>query len=432
MKLSRLFDVRTSPSRDQSLIVILILNAFLFFSGCSTSSNLENQNHASTSKIDQSSFSNTYVDTQFGIQTEIGDLILSQAQYWEGAQLSEADEFAQPRMCAHNVSHVLEMSGFETYSDYLIPNILDAVDVRGGLVKELDTRDKNGFIQSLNRLFDGHLPVGALINGCLYRGCEGEGGDGHIAILGHTDEDGIVYLYHNNWYRPDNEEGLRKAHMVSKEYYDHHGLRRQWMATPWIRVYRDTETDQIVDIENLLPALDDLDPYSGFFITVSIIPELLRELNALSSKDLFCPKGLTADAMLGACVTGDEPTDDVYGRFSDTMVNQCIERGLGRVCSTPHILETDRYSVSMLRWSRSVYELLRGEGVCPEGLYLNHEVGYCVQPGNEEMGTSPEIFGPFDTELVEDCFRWGGGNACASGRWSLSFFQKLQNVQWIP
>ena len=72
--------------------------------------------------------------------------------------------------------------------------MVNAVKARGGMVTQLDTRDKQGFIASVNKLFDGHLPVGALVNGCLYRHCSGEGGDGHIAILGHTDEDGVVYL----------------------------------------------------------------------------------------------------------------------------------------------------------------------------------------------------------------------------------------------
>ena len=372
-----------------------------------------------------SSRSGTYVDTDFGLPTALGQHILEQSRKWEEGQLSEAEEYAQPRMCAHNVSRVLEMSGLQAYSDYLVPNMLNAVEVRGGLVTQLDTRDKQGFVSSLNQTFNGHLPIGALVNGCLYQDCSGEGGDGHIAIVGHTDENGIVYLYHNNWYRPENEGGERKPYMVSEEYYEDHGLFRQWMATPWIRVYRDEKTHEIVDVDGLLPAIDDLDPYTGFYLTVSIMPELLQELDMESPRELFCPEGMSADPMLGACVTGKEDSDHVYGRFSDAMVNACVEKGFGRACTTLHTLETDHYSASFYRWSRGVYKTLRGDDACAQGLHLDHDLGYCVQAENEDRGTAAEAFGPFPVELVDRCFEWGGGNACAGGRWSLSFLKSL-------
>lgn len=367
----------------------------------------------------------TYVDTQFGISTPLGDEILNQARLWESGQFEEADEYAQPRMCAHNVSRVLEMSGLQAYSDYLVPHMLDAVEVRGGLVTQLDTRDKQGFVRSMNETFDGRLPIGALVNGCLYEDCSGEGGDGHIAIVGHTDENGVVYLYHNNWYRPDNEGGKRKEFMVSEEYYDGHGLYRQWMATPWIRVHRDEKTHQIVDIDGLLPAIDDLDPYTGFFLTVSVVPEMLQELGMKPPRELFCPEGMSPDSILGACVTGEESSDHVYGRFSDEMVNTCVERGFGRACTTLHTLENDHYKISLYRWSRGVYEQLRGDRACPRGLSLDHDLGHCVQAADEERGTSAEAFGPFSIDLVARCFEWGGGNACAGGRWSTSFLKSL-------
>ena len=369
----------------------------------------------------------TYVDTEFGISTPLGDYILKQARTWEVSQVAEAEEYAQPRMCAHNVSRVLEMSDLPAYGDYLVPNMLNAVEVRGGLVTQLDTRDKQGFIKSLNQMFEGHLPVGALVNGCLYEDCSGEGGDGHIAIMGHTDSEGVVYLYHNNWYRPDNEGGERKPYMVSEEFYNGHGLFRQWMPTPWIRVHRDEKTHEIVDVEGLLPAIDDLDPYTGFFLTVSIVPELLQELGVDSPREFFCPEGMTPDPMLGACVTGQESTDHVFGRFSDEMVKACVDRGFGVACTTLHTLESADYTISLYRWSRGVYESLRGDDTCPNGLTLDHDLGHCVQLADEERGTTTEAFGPFSTELVERCFEWGGGNACAGGRWPVYFLKSLIN-----
>ena len=49
----------------------------------------------------------TYVDTQFSMSSELGDWILGQSRLWEKTQIDKADEYAQPRMCAHNVSKVL-------------------------------------------------------------------------------------------------------------------------------------------------------------------------------------------------------------------------------------------------------------------------------------------------------------------------------------
>lgn len=411
-----------------SLLSSLLVTGALV-SGCADSQ-LETpmNNELFKSDSDSQATKNEYVDLEFGLMTELGAQILEESRIWEAEQLTEADEYAQPRMCAHNVSRVLEMSGLPAYSDYLVPHMINAVKARGGLVTQLDTRDKQGFISSLNQLFDGHIPVGALVNGCLYRDCSGEGGDGHIAIMGHTDSDGVVYLYHNNWYRPDNEGGERKPYMVSEAYYDEYNLRRQWMATPWIRVHRDTNTKKIVEVEGLLPAIDDLDPYTGFFLTVSVMPELLKELDALPTEELFCFEGMSADPLLGACVAGDDDHSEdaeVYGDFSDAMVAECVARGYGTACTTQHTLETDRYKVSVYRWSRRVYENLRGERACPRGLKIDHEIGYCVQPANEELDTPAEAFGPFSVELVNRCFSWGGGNACASGRWSLDFLKSM-------
>ena len=437
--------------RDQKQLyfTILILALSLYLNACADPSTQQAESSALklqdgkadiAHSLDESGLSSgLYVERAFGLSTPTGEKILAIARDWELGQLSEAEEYAQPRMCAHNVSEVLERSELPFYSDYLVPHMISAVKVRGGLVARLDNRDKQGFIKSLNQLFGGHLPIGSLVNGCLYSDCSGEGGDGHIAILGETDDEGVVYLYHNNWYRPDNEGGERKDHMVSAHYYDDLGLRRQWMKTPWIRVHRDQESDEIIDVEGLLPAIDDLDPYTGFFLTVSILPELLLELGVSASDELFCPIGLLPDPMLGACV--DEAS--VYGRFSDQMTKACLERGYGEACTQTHSVETDEYTATFQRWSRRVYDGLRGHQACPAGLVIDHDLGYCIQEtvseaglrGEAESGTESEaeltgeleghVYGPFSKEIVTRCLEWGGGQACASGRLSLSFFRGL-------
>ena len=363
-----------------------------------------------------------YVEESFGLSSPLGDKILLQSQKWAMLQVEESEEFAQPRMCAHNVSRVLNDVGLPYYGDYLVPNMVSTVELRGGLVARLDNYDKQGFINSLNNLFGGHLPIGTLVNGCLYADCSGEGGDGHIAILGETDEQGIVYLYHNNWYRPDNEGGERKDYMVSTHYYDELNLRRQWMKTPWIRIHRSKETNEIVDIEGLLPEIDDLDPYTGFFITVSIMPELLEEFGSLERNHLFCPAGLKPDPMLGACVDDQQ---NIYGRFSEQMTQDCVELGYGQACTQVHRIEGEHYTASVQRWSQGVYNQLRGHKACPAGLSLDHEINSCVQAPNQERGNQEEVIGLFSKSIVNKCLDWGGGEGCVSGRISARFYKEL-------
>ena len=129
-------------------------------------------------------------------------------------------------------------------------------------------------------------------------------------------------------------------------------------------------------------------------------------------------------------LSGDEPEDEVYGLFSDEMVQRCIELGFGRACDARHRVAGEGYEVALQRWSRAAYLRLRGDGTCPQGLQLDHEVGYCVQPASGEEGSIDEAFGPFSTELVERCFRWRGGDACAGGRWARSFLKDLQDRWW--
>ena len=372
--------------------------------------------------------------TDFSLLTPLGRSILDDARSWEVAQLNERNEYAQPRMCAHNVSRVLEMSGLYAYSSYLVPDILDSIEARGGRVIQLDSRHETALVDSLNRNFGGRIPVGALLNGCLYEDCGGEGGDGHIAIVGHTDETGVVWAYHNNWYRPDNEGGVRKEYMVSKEYYDDYGLRRQWMATPWIKINRDPETGLVTEAKGVLPAIDDLDPYTGFFLTISIMPELLKEMGALDEEAYFCPEGLRADLLLGACVDGDQPSSNVYSTPSSQMKRECSDRGYGRACSAEFelVLEGGE-KVGYSRWSRAVYEGLRGEATCPQGLELNHKLKRCVerieltQEREEGSETFQEtwVHGPFLRKQVERCLPIAG-ELCFQNRWPSELFKEVR------
>jgi hypothetical protein len=102
-------------------------------------------------------------------------------------------------------------------------------------------------------------------------------GDQHIGIIGNVDANGTIWIYHNNWYRPDNEGGVRKPFMISDSNI-RRGFMRQWMATPWLTLKRDA-AGKIIDATSALPALDDMDPMNANYqVTLAILPEVKREL----------------------------------------------------------------------------------------------------------------------------------------------------------
>jgi hypothetical protein len=367
------------------------------------------------------------LSTDFSLQTPIGEVILENAKIWESEQIEYKDEYPLPRMCAHNVSKVLEDSGITEYSSYLVPDMLDAIRVRRGIVQQLPKNDKQGTINLLNRYFNGRLPVGTLINGCLNQDCSGEGGDGHIGILGETDAEGVVWVYHNNWYRPDNEGGKWKPYMISQIYYDTYQLRRQWMKTPWIKVYRD-ENGLISDLEGLLPALDDMDPFMGYYLSISIMPEILKQLEMLNENTYFCAVG-SADLILGFCADGTSAQSNAFGPFTQKMLQRCKDLGYGRACESTFEISGQygdkNYQVSQPRWSRAVAQSLRGDAACPIGSQVDRKIGYCVEEREVNGKKVREAFGPFPKQLVERCIDRKGGNACYQGRWEANFLKSM-------
>ena len=60
------------------------------------------------------------------------------------------------------------------------------------------------------------------------------------------------------------------------------GLKRQWMATPWLRIKRDL-VGTITDAVSLVPAIDDMDPFgtpATYFMTLAVPSEIVGELSA--------------------------------------------------------------------------------------------------------------------------------------------------------
>jgi hypothetical protein len=200
--------------------------------------------------------------------------ILSATRYWIDAQDEDA-RYPKPRMCATNVSKVLFLGGITRYDQEGVRVMLRDVSNAGGLMVKLP-QNKAGLIASLNTTFNkGVIPAGTLVAGLNVN--TSRPGDQHIGVIGNVDANGTIWIYHNNWYRPENEGGVRKPHMISDANI-RRGFMRQWMATPWLTLKRDA-AGKITDVKSELPALDDMDPLNANYqVTLAIIPEVKREL----------------------------------------------------------------------------------------------------------------------------------------------------------
>lgn len=214
----------------------------------------------------------------FDAITPTGEKIFASALAWQREQELGDNPYiyAQPAQCASNVSRVFEMSDISQFSSPLVPEMVSKIEHAGGRVLKLG-KSNASIAASLNTIFGGRLPVGILVSGCLNADCSGEAGDGHISIVGDRDEYGRVRLYHNNWYRPDNEGGRWKEHMIPLAWFEA-GFKRKWMPTPWLATRKAT-SDRISDFTVVLPAIDDLDP-TNYHVTVTILPQIMRELRA--------------------------------------------------------------------------------------------------------------------------------------------------------
>ncbi len=205
--------------------------------------------------------------------TPTSERVMKAARYWMRVQ-DRDPRYPLARMCASNVAKVLFLAGIYDHDQEGVRNLVRSVAAAGGrtLVLPGTKRELPGV---LNQLDGGLIPAGTIVAGMHVS--LSQPGDQHIGFIGHTDPDGTVWIYHNNWYRPESEGGARKPFMVSDANLTR-GFPRQWMATPWIRVKRDL-FGRISSVQSLMPQLDDMDPYNANYrVTLAILPQVLREL----------------------------------------------------------------------------------------------------------------------------------------------------------
>lgn len=122
------------------------------------------------------------------------------------------------------------------------------------------------------------------------------------------------------------------------------------------------------------------------------------------------------DSVFKMCAT----SVDVYGPFTQAMVNKCVLNGGGTACSNTFSVTVSSKQVSLMRWGRAFAQNIRGSATCPLGstpqaAYDNH----CVE--------GQDVYGPFETVLVAECNRRGGGLACLTPRWGRDFYTYLRN-----
>ena len=233
---------------------------------------------------------------KFDHLTPTGTHLFKGMVYWRDHQIEDL-RYPVARMCASNVSKALFLGGVKKYNAEGVFNLVRSVGNQGGRVHRLPmptTRlpngrwDKTEFIAELNKVDHGRIPTGAIVAGCLTPLCDAQPGEQHISIIGNVDPDGTVWIWHNNWYRPENvapDNTTWKPWMIYSENHDLYlvqGLKRQWMPTPWLRIKRDL-SGSIIDAVSLVPAIDDMDPFgtpATYFMTLAIPSEIVAELNA--------------------------------------------------------------------------------------------------------------------------------------------------------
>ncbi|KAJ3104359.1 hypothetical protein HDU97_009332 [Phlyctochytrium planicorne] len=231
--------------------------------------------------------------------TPAGLKVFENSLTWRSLQLepSAMGRFPQPHECADNISHV-----FCTMSNLAFTPSLAVGDLKYNIRSPMTASEKakwtvnisgskSNFISQLSQFYNGHIPLGTIVAGCLNPNCDGEAGDAHVGFVGNminvvtspTDktklQSAVYMIWHNNWLRKEDRNavlleglGLQGQYMIDKELFEAGKIQRQWMATPWMKVVWD-DKGNIVDAISVLRSLDDMDPYNAEYHVALVCPK---------------------------------------------------------------------------------------------------------------------------------------------------------------
>ena len=227
----------------------------------------------------------------FELLTPTGRLVFEASRdYVEDQKGAEFHEYAQPLQSAANVSYVLSQVGYEFRDEAIssIPHMIDGIESIGGRVYDVprfDAVEDNTaeIIAYFNKHFPQSIPAGALLAGCLMEDCTGsELSGGHIGIVGDKNEFGEVMVYHNNWYRPNSEYGVRVPYMISLENLYVFLRPREWMATPWLKLDRNSD-GKLVGLKSASAPIADFHIFGGdYHVKLILLPSIAQELDMAS------------------------------------------------------------------------------------------------------------------------------------------------------
>ena len=158
------------------------------------------------------------------------------------------------------------------------------------------------------------------------------------------------------------------------------------------------------------------------------IKKLIAVSSILLSSSAFalCPTGSSFDNTLDFCAT----SADVFGPFTNEMVEKCNQAGGGSACSNSFLYEVQGHSIDVLRWSKSFATSIRGTENCPVGSVRSPSYGgHCFE---SVSSAENNIYGNFDTNEVAACESLNGGTACYTNRWSANFYLSVQDAMVNP
>lgn len=178
-----------------------------------------------------------------------------------------------------------------------------------------------------------------------------------------------------------------------------------------IVLMHDVHSKTVDMVKNLVPRLES-EGYS--FVRLDEVPniaDLIIDAGGTPGGgppvlgEIECPEGYDLQTIGNEggkyCSNGT----DVWGPFTQAMVEKCKAWGGGSACDTD-------------RWAKSLALSARGTGACPRGADHDSRTTYCVE--------GIHAFGPFPHPLVDKCIAAGGGEqACRSARWNRNFLASL-------